>query len=59
MAGATALAMLFATVMGLAENVAIFYTVTRDRSLGVRFALLSLPIALPGAFALALVMLFG
>lgn len=57
--GAAALAMFFATVMGLAENVVIFSTVTRDRPLGVRFALLSLPIALLGAFALALVLLLG
>jgi uncharacterized membrane protein (DUF4010 family) len=58
-AGAAALAMFFATLVGLAENVAIFYTVSRDRPLGVRLALLSLPMVLLGAFALVLVLLLG
>ncbi len=44
---------------GMAENVVIFYTVTHDRPLGGRLALLSLPIALLGAFALVVVLLLG
>lgn len=58
-AGAAALAMFFATLVGIAENVVIFYTVTRDRPLGVRLTLLSLPMILLGAIALIMVLLFG
>jgi len=58
-ADAAALAMFFATLVGLAENVVIFYAVTRDRRLGVRLMLLSLPMVLLGALALLLVMLRG
>jgi uncharacterized membrane protein (DUF4010 family) len=57
--GITALAIFFASVVGLVENVVIVYTVAGNRSIGVRLALLTLPIVLTGGVALALTLLFG
>ncbi len=58
-AGAAALAMFFATLVGLVENVMIFSTVTRNRTISIRLALLSLPAILVGALALVLTLLFA
>jgi uncharacterized membrane protein (DUF4010 family) len=49
----------FATLVGLVENIAIFFAVSRERGITLRMALLSLPIILIGAVALALLILFG
>jgi uncharacterized membrane protein (DUF4010 family) len=58
-AAATALAIFFAMLVGLTENVVVFYAITRDRTLGIRLTLLSMPIVLLGALALLLVLLLG
>ena len=49
----------FATLVGLVENVVIFFVTSRERDLTLRSALLSLPIILVGAIALVLLILFG
>jgi len=49
----------FATLMGLVENVVIFFVVARERSIALRMALFSLPIILIGAVALVLLVVFG
>ena len=49
----------FATLVGLVENVVIFFVTSRQRGLTVRSALLSLPIILVGLVALVLLVLFG
>src|SRR5437879_9386102 len=56
---AAALAMYFASLVGLVENVVIFYTVTRHRAICLRLALFSLLIALSGGVAVALASYFG
>ena len=48
-----------ASGVGLVENVVIVYTVTRNRALGLRLALLTLPILLAGGLALTGVLVFG
>lgn len=58
-AGPAAIAVSFASLVGLVENVVIFYTVTRDRRLGIRLLLLSLPIMLVGGLAVILALVFG
>ncbi len=58
-AGPAALTLFFATLLGLVENVVIFFVVTRDRTRSVRLALLSSPIVLVGALALMLALLLG
>ncbi|HLX58997.1 MAG TPA: DUF4010 domain-containing protein [Ktedonobacteraceae bacterium] len=58
-ANVAALAMFFATLVGLVENVVIFYIVTRDRGTSLRLALLTLPIILVGGMALALILWLG
>ncbi|GAC1636020.1 MAG: hypothetical protein NVS4B7_21920 [Ktedonobacteraceae bacterium] len=57
--GSAALAIFFASVVGLVENVVIVYTVTRNRTVGLRLSLLTLPIILTGSLALALALFFG
>lgn len=57
--GAAAMALFLASVVGLVENVIIVYTVTRNRALGLRLSLLTLPILLAGGLALAVVLVFG
>jgi uncharacterized membrane protein (DUF4010 family) len=49
----------FATLVGLVENIAIFFAVSRERRITLRMTLLSLPIILIGAVALALLVLFS
>jgi len=49
----------FATLVGLVENVVIFFVVSRERGITLRMALLSLPIILVGMVALVLLLLFG
>lgn len=49
----------FATLVGLVENVVIFFVTSRERGLTLHSALLSLPIILVGAIALVLLVLFG
>jgi uncharacterized membrane protein (DUF4010 family) len=49
----------FATLVGLLENIAIFFAVSRERRITLRMTLLSLPIILIGAVALALLVLFS
>jgi len=49
----------FATLVGLVENVVIFFVVSRERGITLRMALLSLPIILVGMVALVLLVLFG
>ena len=56
---AAALAMYFASLVGLVENVVIFYTVTRQPAISLRLALFSLLIALSGGVAIALATYFG
>ena len=58
-AGPAALTLFFATLIGLVENVVIFFVVTRDRTRSVRLALLSSPIVLVGMLALMLALLLG
>jgi uncharacterized membrane protein (DUF4010 family) len=58
-AGAAAIAIYFASVVGLIENVVIFYIVTRNRQICPRLALFSLLIVLAGGAAIALIGLFG
>jgi hypothetical protein len=58
-AGPAAVAMYFATLVGLVENVVILSTVTRNRTISIRLALFSLPTVLVGALALVLALLFG
>jgi uncharacterized membrane protein (DUF4010 family) len=57
--GTAVMALFFASVVGLVENVVIVYTVTRNRAIGVHLSLLTLPIILAGGLALALTLLFG
>jgi uncharacterized membrane protein (DUF4010 family) len=57
--GTAVMALFFATVVGLVENVMIVYMVTRNRAIGVHLLLLTLPIVLAGGLALALTLLFG
>lgn len=52
-------AIYLASVVGLVENIVIIYTLTRDRALGVRLSLFSLPVVLAGGLALILVLSFG
>ena len=47
-ANPAAIAIYFASVVGLIENVAIFYSVTRNRSICLQLALYSLLIVLAG-----------
>jgi uncharacterized membrane protein (DUF4010 family) len=56
---AAALAIYFASLVGLVENVVIFYTVTHQRAISLRLALFSLLIALSGGIAIALAAYFG
>ena len=58
-AGPAAIAIYFASVVGLIENVVIFYIVTRNRQICLRLALFSLLIVLAGGAAIALIGLFG
>jgi uncharacterized membrane protein (DUF4010 family) len=58
-ASPAALAMFLATLVGLVENIVIFYTVTRDRTTSLRLARLSLPTILIGIVTLVLVLLAG
>jgi hypothetical protein len=57
--GTAALAIFFASVVGLLENVVIVYTVTRNRAVGIQLSLLTLPIVLTGGVALGLALLSG
>ncbi len=57
--GTAVMALFFASVVGLVENVMIVYTVTRNQAIGVHLSLLTLPIVLAGGLALALTLLFG
>jgi uncharacterized membrane protein (DUF4010 family) len=57
--GTAAMALFFASGMGLVENVIILYTVTRNRALSLRLSLLTLPILLVGGLALVVVLVFG
>jgi uncharacterized membrane protein (DUF4010 family) len=58
-ASPAAIAMYFATLVGLVENVIILSLLTRDRAMSTRIALLSLPMMLVGGAILALLLLFG
>src|SRR5947209_5813672 len=57
--GTAVLALFLATVVGLVENVVIVYSVSRNRAVGVRLSLFTLPIVLAGGLALALTLLTG
>jgi uncharacterized membrane protein (DUF4010 family) len=57
--GLAAVAMYCATLVGLTENIVIFYTVTRNQTISLRLALYTFPIVLAGALMLALVLLLG
>jgi uncharacterized membrane protein (DUF4010 family) len=57
-ASPAAIAMYFATLVGLVENVVILSLLTRDRAMSTRIALLSLPIMLVGGAIMALLLLF-
>ena len=54
-----AIAMFLATVVGLLENIAIFWFVTRKPGPGLRLLLLTTPIILVGILAVVLVTIFG
>ena len=58
-ASPAAIAMYFATLVGLVENVVILSLLTHDRAMSTRIALLSLPIMLVGGAIMALLLLFG
>jgi uncharacterized membrane protein (DUF4010 family) len=58
-ANPAAIAMFLATLVGLLENVVIFWIVTKKPALGLRLLLLTLPIALAGAVASALALLLA
>jgi len=58
-ASPAAIAMYFATLVGLVENVVILSLITRDRAMSTRIALLSLPVMLVGGVIMALLPLFG
>ena len=58
-ASPAAIAMYFATLVGLVENVVILSLLTRDRAMSTRIALLSLPMMLMGGAIMALLLLFG
>jgi len=55
--GPAAFALFSATLIGLVENVVIFFVVTRDRTRSARLALLSSPIVLVGGLAMVLALL--
>lgn len=57
--GAAALAIFFASLVGLVENVMIVTTVTHNRAAGIRLLLLTLPIVLVGGVALGLNLFLG
>ncbi|HEV2661171.1 MAG TPA: DUF4010 domain-containing protein [Ktedonobacteraceae bacterium] len=57
--GAAALAIFFASLVGLMENVLIVTTVTHNRAAGIRLLLLTLPIVLIGGIALGLNLFLG
>ena len=57
-ASPAAIAMYFATLVGLVENVVILSLLTRDRAMSTRIALLSLPMMLVGGAIMALLLLF-
>lgn len=54
-----AIAMFLATVVGLLENIAIFWFATRQPGPGLRLLLLTTPIILVGILAVAVVTIFG
>lgn len=54
-----AIAMFLATVVGLLENIAIFWFVTRQPGPGLHLLLLTAPIVLVGILAVVLVTIFG
>lgn len=56
---AAAVAMYLASLVGLIENVVIFYTVTREHRTSIRLALYTIPIALVGALAAAALLWLG
>jgi uncharacterized membrane protein (DUF4010 family) len=58
-ANPAAIAMFLATLVGLLENVVIFWIVTKKPGLGMRLLLLTLPIALAGGLACVLALLLG
>ncbi len=57
--GPAAIAMYLATVVGLVENVVIFYIVTRQRAISLRLALFSLLIGLAGGISIVLLAYSG
>ncbi len=57
--GTAVLALFLATVVGLVENVVIVYSVSRNRAVGVRLSLFTLPVVLAGGLALAMYLLTG
>ena len=56
---AAAVAMYLASLVGLIENVVIFYTVARERHTSIRLALYTIPIALVGGLAAAALLWLG
>jgi uncharacterized membrane protein (DUF4010 family) len=58
-ASPAAIAMYFATLVGLVENIVILSLLTRERAMSTRIALLSLPMMLVGGAIMALLLLFG
>ena len=54
-----AIAMFLATLVGLLENIVIFWLVTRKPGPCLRLLLLTAPIVLPGILAVVLVIIFG
>jgi uncharacterized membrane protein (DUF4010 family) len=56
-AGAAAFTMFFATLVGLVENIVIFFFVTRNRKISLRLMLYLLPVIAVGVLALLLVLL--
>lgn len=58
-ANPAAVAMYLASLVGLLENVVIFYVVARNRHLCIQLALLTLPIVIVGGLAAAALQWFG
>ena len=54
-----AVAMYLASLVGLLENVVIFYVVARDRKISIQLALLTLPVVIVGGLAAGVLLWWG
>src|SRR5579863_1152085 len=58
-ANAAAVAMYLASLVGLLENVVIFYVVARNRKISIQLALLTLPVVIVGGLAVGALLWWG